>query len=71
MSIIKVKSKKQKKVKTAKELVMEKMKFEIAEELGLAERVNDGGWSNLTAQETGRIGGILNSRMKNRNNKKS
>lgn len=70
MPIIKVKSKKQKKVKTDKELIMEKMKFEIAEELGLAERVNNGGWSNLTAQETGRIGGIMNSRMKSRGNTK-
>lgn len=66
MPIIKVKSKKQKKVKTEKEFIMEKMKFEIAEELGFAERVNNGGWSSLTAQETGRIGGIMNSRIKNK-----
>ena len=37
----------------------EKMKYEIAEELGLLDRVMEDGWRSLSAKETGRIGGIL------------
>ena len=33
------------------------MKMEIAEELGLTEKVEKLGWGGLTAKETGRIGG--------------
>jgi hypothetical protein len=40
------------------------MKMEIAEELGLLEKVNSGGWKSLTAKESGRIGGILARRKK-------
>jgi len=35
------------------------MKLQIAEELGLLEKVNADGWKSLTAKESGRIGGIL------------
>ena len=35
------------------------MKYEIAEELGLLDKVNATGWKSLTAKESGRIGGIL------------
>jgi len=35
------------------------MKYEIAEELGLLDKVRDGGWKSLTARESGRIGGIM------------
>jgi len=38
------------------------MKLEIAEELGLIEKVIEGGWSSLTAKESGRVGGILQAR---------
>ena len=38
----------------------ERKKYEIAEELGLLDRVKEGGWSSLTAKETGRIGGMMN-----------
>ncbi len=41
---------------------MEKMKYEIAEELGLLDRVMEEGWKNLTAKETGRIGGLVTKR---------
>ena len=34
------------------------MKFEIANELGLADKVVAGGWRSLTAKESGRIGGL-------------
>ncbi|QDW73391.1 small, acid-soluble spore protein, alpha/beta type [Lachnospiraceae bacterium KGMB03038] len=37
----------------------EKMKYEIAEELGLLDRVLEEGWRSLSSKETGRIGGLL------------
>jgi len=40
------------------------MKYEIAEELGLTEKVNATGWKSLTAKESGRIGGLLAKRKK-------
>lgn len=45
---------------SAEELV----KYEIAKELGLFERVMQNGWGSLSAKETGRIGGILAKRRK-------
>lgn len=35
------------------------MKYEIAEELGLLDRVLSDGWKSLTSKETGRIGGLM------------
>lgn len=40
------------------------MKYEIASELGLLDKVSELGWAGLTAKEAGRIGGILTSRKK-------
>ena len=40
----------------------EKLKYEIAEELGLLDRVLENGWKSLSSKETGRIGGLLNKR---------
>lgn len=40
----------------------EQMKYEIAEELGLLDRVLNDGWKSLSAKETGRIGGIMTRR---------
>ena len=40
----------------------EKMKYEIARELGLIDRVVKDGWGSLSAKETGRIGGIMTKR---------
>ena len=37
----------------------EKLKYEIAEELGLLDKVLEGGWRSLTSKETGRIGGLI------------
>lgn len=37
----------------------EKMKYEIAEELGLLDRVMQEGWKSLSSKETGRIGGMI------------
>lgn len=40
------------------------MKYEIAEELGLSEKVAEVGWKGLTARETGQLGGIMGKRKK-------
>ncbi|MCL1843970.1 MAG: alpha/beta-type small acid-soluble spore protein [Defluviitaleaceae bacterium] len=40
------------------------MKMEIAEELGLLDKVKASGWKSLTSKESGRIGGILARRKK-------
>ena len=37
----------------------QQLKYEIAEELGLLDKVKEFGWKSLTAQETGRIGGLM------------
>lgn len=46
------------------EKTRERLKYEIADELGLSDKVAELGWSNLTAEETGRIGGIMTRRKK-------
>ena len=40
----------------------EKLKYEIAGELGLLDRVLKDGWKSLSAKETGRIGGLITRR---------
>ncbi len=42
----------------------EKLKYEIAEELGLLDRVLEGGWRSLTSKETGKIGGLITKKRK-------
>ena len=37
----------------------QQLKYESAEELGLLDKVKEFGWKSLTAQETGRIGGLM------------
>ena len=37
----------------------EKLKYEIAEELGLLDKVMKEGWRSLSSKETGRIGGLV------------
>ncbi len=37
----------------------EKMKYEVAEELGLLDKVLKEGWRSLTSKETGKIGGLV------------
>ena len=46
----------------------EKLKYEIADELGLFEKIEKSGWGALTASESGRIGGMI--RKRNTQNKK-
>lgn len=40
----------------------DRLKYEIAEELGLLETVKEHGWKALTAKDTGRIGGMMTRR---------
>ncbi|MCL2527425.1 MAG: alpha/beta-type small acid-soluble spore protein [Defluviitaleaceae bacterium] len=49
---------------TAKPTENDIMKYEIAKELGLMDKVNATGWKSLTAKESGRLGGILARRKK-------
>lgn len=52
---------------TESEKMREAVKYEIASELGLKDKVDKYGWSGLTAEETGRIGGIMTKIKKNFN----
>ncbi len=59
--------KKKKKIETFEN----KLKYEIAEELGLMDKINEVGWAGLTAKESGRIGGLITVKkreMKNKDN---
>jgi len=50
------------KAKKKKDLILtpeDAMKYEIANELGLGEKLSQVGWGGLTAEETGRIGGLI------------
>ncbi len=49
----------------------DKMKYEIAEELGLLDKVTEHGWKSLSARESGKIGGIMASRKKAEQNSPS
>ncbi len=60
------------KLKTEKELTeAELLKYEIAEELGLMEKVEKSGWKSLTSKESGKIGGLMTKRLRNGNKWKS
>lgn len=38
------------------------LKVEVARELGLWDKVQQGGWGALTSAESGRVGGLMTSR---------
>lgn len=42
----------------------DRLKYEIAEELGLLDKVRENGWRALSSKETGRIGGMVSRRKK-------
>lgn len=47
-------------MKKKKEFRLEdKLKYEIAQELGLYDKVVREGWKSLSARETGKIGGMI------------
>jgi small acid-soluble spore protein F (minor alpha/beta-type SASP) len=48
----------------------EKLKYEIARELGLLDKVLRNGWKSLSAKETGKIGGLVTKKKKLRENNK-
>jgi hypothetical protein len=47
----------------AAENALDRMKFEIASELGVAERVRSSGWSTMTSADCGRVGGQMVRKM--------
>ena len=53
-----------KKNRTLEDIQRDNLKLEIAEELGLTDKIKEVGWGGLTAKESGRIGGILTSKKK-------
>jgi hypothetical protein len=42
----------------------ERLKYQVADELGLIDRLLEVGWGGLTAEETGKIGGIVARRIR-------
>ena len=54
--------------KSLEEQANERLKFEITEELGLLDKVEKLGFKGLTARETGRIGGRMNQKKKEKRN---
>ena len=46
----------------------EKLKYEIAQELGVLDKVLEGGWKSLSTKETGRIGGLVAGKRKENEN---
>ncbi|MFP4698217.1 MAG: small, acid-soluble spore protein, alpha/beta type [Eubacteriales bacterium] len=60
-------SKKKKKIETEDD----RMKYEIAEELGLLDKVESQGWKSLSAKETGRIGGLMTKRKREKKSQKA
>lgn len=59
--------KKEKKINLSEITPEEQLKYEIAGELGLLDRVLESGWKSLTAKETGRIGGLMTKKKKELN----
>lgn len=47
----------------------ERLKYETAVELGLLDKLKKNGWKSLSASETGRLGGIMNRKMKQQKKK--
>lgn len=56
--------KKDKEIRMDELTLQEKLKYEIAGELGLLDQVLDKGWKSLSARDTGRIGGLVTKRKK-------
>ncbi|MFQ9510852.1 MAG: small, acid-soluble spore protein, alpha/beta type [Lachnospiraceae bacterium] len=56
--------KKEKKIDLNNLTPEEKLKLEIAEEIGVYDKVLQDGWRCLSAKESGRIGGLMTKRKK-------
>ena len=50
-------------VNPAAENSLDRMKFEIASELGISEKVRSSGWSTMTSADCGRVGGQMVRKM--------
>lgn len=50
-------------VNPGSENALDQMKFEIATELGIADRVRSQGWSTMTSADCGRVGGQMVRKM--------
>lgn len=62
-------SKKPKQINLSEITPEEKLKYEIAEELGLLDKVLADGWKALSSKETGRIGGLVTKRRREESEK--
>jgi hypothetical protein len=43
--------------------ILDKKKYEVAEDLGLKEKIDQVGWENMTTKEVGQIGGRLGGKI--------
>ena len=43
--------------------VLEQFKWEVADELGLTEKIKSQGWENMTSRECGHVGGRIGGSM--------
>jgi len=43
--------------------VLDQFKYEVAEELGLTEKIENQGWANMTSRECGHVGGRIGGSM--------
>ena len=62
--------KKEKKINLNELTEEELLKYEVAEELGLLDRVLNQGWKSLSSTETGRIGGMVNRKKREKKEEK-
>lgn len=44
----------------------ERLKYEAAQEAGLMEKLKQVGWAGLSAAESGRIGGLVGAKVRNK-----
>jgi len=42
---------------------LDQLKYEVAEDLGLKEKIEDIGWENMTTKEVGKIGGQMGGKI--------
>jgi hypothetical protein len=42
---------------------LDELKYEVAEDLGLKEKIEDVGWENMTTKEVGKIGGRMGGKI--------
>ncbi len=59
-----------KKEKKTDDITLLMLKLEVAEELGLIDKVKEVGWAGLTAEETGKIGGYMTQKIRSLNKDK-